>query len=497
MAVGLPRTIIPPSHWSAAFVEHLRTVHFALIATAAALVVVALTTKQFSTEVANYELHRLLDMKRRWGADFLRNEFGNVTDVAGTQKQLLDALGKGFDIRLSPLENDVARNAIRQTTITDECCFVQDDLFEDLPANINGISAHAKFPLEMVYLRTASDSFSKSAAKSVPLMPDSLPAIESFWKILDRTNVEYYFPMSIGELGVVTEGDEEVRGKVQFSILKERGVTEQFLFSEDEERAQKHPIQMQLEPTYALEDLQGHQRNVVLQFTGIYPVRRSSAQTFKFHAVVTQYVYVELNGSRFAEYLGVKSPKFNRAFYDLLQVADRNGVYTLKELEENLSKAGVSEAPVFEAFGVKFPADLAILGGTLALLSVQLYFFVYLRKLSGSLKPDDPGWDVPWIGMDTSAVSRIIFIITASVLPVLSLVVLGAETSLRRTRIYWDFLDGVFHHDPFKDWSWSVRATIFGMLISVALSGYLGYLSWKYRPSIEDEPEAAMLNPPA
>src|SRR5215472_12744194 len=32
----------------------------------------------------------------------------------------------------------------------------------------------------------------------------------------------------------------------------------------------------------------------------------------------------------------------------------------------------------------------------------QLYFFLYLGKLDGRLRPDDPGWDVPWIGMDCS-----------------------------------------------------------------------------------------------
>src|SRR5215469_4918784 len=43
-----------PAHWSKDFVEHLRTVHFALIATALALIVIALTTKPYSTDVAKY-----------------------------------------------------------------------------------------------------------------------------------------------------------------------------------------------------------------------------------------------------------------------------------------------------------------------------------------------------------------------------------------------------------------------------------------------------------
>jgi hypothetical protein len=58
-----------PVHWSKDFVEHLRTVHFALIATAVALVIVALTTKPYSTAVAKNEFHRLRGFMRNWTPD--------------------------------------------------------------------------------------------------------------------------------------------------------------------------------------------------------------------------------------------------------------------------------------------------------------------------------------------------------------------------------------------------------------------------------------------
>jgi hypothetical protein len=63
-----------PAHWSKDFVEHLRTVHFALIATAVALVIVAVTTKPYSTAVAARELRQIQDLRSQWSLGFVRDK---------------------------------------------------------------------------------------------------------------------------------------------------------------------------------------------------------------------------------------------------------------------------------------------------------------------------------------------------------------------------------------------------------------------------------------
>src|SRR5207244_4251496 len=66
----------------------------------------------------------------------------------------------------------------------------------------------------------------------------------------------------------------------------------------------------------------------------------------------------------------------------------------------------------------KFPAAQIALWGYLLLASVQLYFFVYLKRLTEMLRvEDDTVWGFPWIGMDLSAAARVILFATIVILP--------------------------------------------------------------------------------
>lgn len=182
-----------------------------------------------------------------------------------------------------------------------------------------------------------------------------------------------------------------------------------------------------------------------------------------------EYVVVNLNDKTLSEYLGVSPGRFNEVFRQLQEFAKTSGIQSLPALEEALSKSDLSDSPVFEAFGIKFPAGTAILGGVVVLLGVQLYFFLYLRKLNGSLKPDDPGWDVPWIGMDSSGLARAAFMGTVVLLPVVSLMVLSHETLRVALFVKWDRT--------------GVLKTL-GLLLVMTLSAFLGIRSWKFRPQV-------------
>jgi hypothetical protein len=488
MAFRRTNQFLTPTHWSEAFVEHLRTVHFALIATAAALIVVALTTKPFSTEVANYELHRLLYLKQHWSATFVRNEFGIEITTKDPKKQSLDAFGKRFDVELSPVEK-----ALNEIPINQDCCFVEDDHEDVDHPRGEDVHAQAHFPTDTVYISTTDYGGTAHASDvRVPPMPGNLREIGLFWATLDDENMTLYYPEAIDNIGLLTNV-ENFDSKIQLSPAGSAFYN--FLFPVGEDK--KHPVSMKLERVSEISEQDSHPQNLVLRFTGEYDQGQEQSKQFEIHALVTTYVYSELDGAGLARYLQVKSPKFDRAFYDLLQVADKDGVTTLPELSDILTKSELSETPVFEAFGIKFPTDLATLGGTVVLLSVQVYFFVYLRRLYGSLRQDDPGWDVPWIGMDSSGLARTIFLITVVILPALSLVILGREAAIRMTRVYWDWVGGIFHHDPVGAWSWPVKFKLLGLIVSVILSGCLGALSWRYRPRIAATSASTMWNLPA
>src|SRR5271170_3995491 len=59
--------------WSKDFVEHLRTVHFALIATAVAVIVVAQTAKPYNRFEADRELNQIQQLKLKWSPEFVKS----------------------------------------------------------------------------------------------------------------------------------------------------------------------------------------------------------------------------------------------------------------------------------------------------------------------------------------------------------------------------------------------------------------------------------------
>lgn len=71
----------------------------------------------------------------------------------------------------------------------------------------------------------------------------------------------------------------------------------------------------------------------------------------------------------------------------------------------------------FETLGIKFPAELVTKYGLVPLVGIQLYLLLYLKRLSGSPAPDDPGWNIPWMGVDQSFLGRAMTFATVYVLP--------------------------------------------------------------------------------
>lgn len=96
----------------------------------------------------------------------------------------------------------------------------------------------------------------------------------------------------------------------------------------------------------------------------------------------------------------------------------------------------------FEAFGVKFPAQGTTRWGILVVLGIQLYLFIHLRELAGKLNPEDAGWDVAWIGVYDSTLSKRVFAFSAFWLPigaVAALAIRGLYIS-DFAKLYWAIL---------------------------------------------------------
>jgi hypothetical protein len=179
---------------------------------------------------------------------------------------------------------------------------------------------------------------------------------------------------------------------------------------------------------------------------------------------------------------------FERSFSDLSVAAAQQMTLPLKDVLDSVHEEAAKGGEVFEAVGLKIPIRVITLGGNLVVLSIQLYFLVYLRQLCGKLKPDDPAWDVPWIAMDSSVLSKIIFYVSVVILPSLASILLGWQATARLTAEYWERTELWFRPIHFlkgpRQWDHAALLEITFLTLAAIASGYLGLLSWKYRPQV-------------
>jgi len=442
-------------------------VHLTLIATAAALIIVALTTKQYSAEVAKNELHRIQGLRSIWSPDIaysLNPQHSNAVklfeDFPAVQTKPKPDEGD-FSVSNISLRNRICES-IWDGREPNARSFVE---IESNPVVVSAISPDA-----FDFHETLQDSFDSL----IPKLPQTISGLEHWWDSLDYSRYQLFMPSDVDPRAII--GPEDLSD--QYAKPTKRYAVYLGLFDSPASDCDIaiHPTHRVIKPQLIYSELGG------LQFVAPY---RNDHSGGMIHLLVGHFWHANLNRTNLASYLKVNEGQFRHAFEDLRRVAEVNGVDTFDKLDEVLSKAEVSDAPAFEAFGIKFPADVATLGGTIALLCVQLYFFLYLRKLYGALKPDDEGWNVPWIGMDSSRLGKAVFRATVVLLPVISLFFLGGEASIRLSRGYWDAEKWSLHFlAPFWEWHWTVQAKVGSLLIALIVSALLGALSWKYRPQL-------------
>jgi hypothetical protein len=417
------------------------------MATAVTLIVVAVTTKPYSTAVAARELRQIQDLRTNW-----------------SQKFIYDKLN-------------------RQHFSSPPFLNLGISLFDPNPNNAR----------KTVYLRIERDdtiyeaSFDESVCDygslghtDIPTPPETVTRFGAWWDNLGRGVCYFYFPNrirtpAVNRLGV-KHTDIELLPSASPKAPPNASTQELKQLSTC---CLRRPVEM-------FSSFDGG-TNTLQYLSSIH----ESFGTVAVVLPVAEFERSEVSLNSVSSYMGIRPGRFDESFRDLEEVVKANGVESLAALQDILSKVAVSDSPVFEAFGIKFPADVATIGGTIVLLGVQLYFFIYLRKLSGTLKEDDDGWNVPWIGMDASPVARASSWTTIVFLPIASLLVLGTASAIRLTRGYWGFPNGKFHLAPVSGFHWTVDVKLVAMIVAIILSAYLGSICWEYRPQM-----AAVSAPP-
>jgi len=408
-------------HWSKDFVEHLRTVHFALIAVSVGLILIL--SRSDSSALA--EIRQIIDLKNEWPLQALDNPSDMIEAfrLPGKSQQIDWKSDKFVTVRVRG-------------------------------ADSKGHTVRLVFPTPNWYFPEGS----------IAQFPETLTAFGSWWGALRGKHV-FDVPDAI-----------YLRGEERREVDRDSSMPVVGVDSGSSATAASLQLDLSEVPWDDPDEIPNVQYKAVVSSDLSYwiyvaRVRRASLDQSAIVRVVNRRGWNWRVGT------------FEKSFAGLAREASGLEIENLEQVEKVLAQRLANRSEEFEAFGMKFPIAQVTVWGTVILLGVQLYFFLYLKQLSGKLGPDDPGWDIPWICLDQSLFGLGLFLATVIVLPVTAMLLIGGRTTLRLTISYrapdsWQFLV------PVGDWDRVVLLQIVAYVLASITALVLGISCWCYRPRL-------------
>jgi hypothetical protein len=375
-------------HWSKDFVEHLRTVHFALIVTCIALIVI----KTSGTDTYQKALSQIELVKK------LAPEMNATAFAAKAETVYIAANNRNASNYI---------NSYHRGPETFRASMSVGDVFLVAEAPYRGSEpprTHPGYPVGTM----------KWANTSIPSQMSSLESFKTAWDVISK---HYLLGSCNGSTAPELVQNHEI-GK---------------LFTEDgpADKAKAADAYLSCSPEneddYSVEDELGGRRSQNTGDSDPLLVLADAGHSVIVGLLGQQYVPFFPQDALRAKFPDLPQGMFSEAFADLNELTNglqRDDIDELQAWLSNQQSQHSSES--FEAFGVRFPASATVAWGTVIVLAVQIYLLLHLRELAPRLTSDDPGLDVPWVGLYRWSVSRLMM--TASLLlPAFTIFVLNAD----------------------------------------------------------------------
>jgi len=428
------KSVPQPEHWSKDFVEHLRTVHFALLTVSLGLILL-LSSKPYDVQKAQIQLEEILLLKSWWAPNGLtlpgRLPFG-----------LLEMQYTAADPVPNQSRDDSTSKPLPVT-----------DTFEaalDLGTEKKNIT----FVLPQVnwywcrQFKGSSPAIFFDDPEAPREFPNRMRDLPQWWKRLDN-NYSVYRVVEVLPIGAAAyllphTGSRE--GTVTISELNSG-------------HAGNDRVQLSLTPSCQ------HTDSFLSALDG-----RGHAFIFRIHLLLEQRMSQSALNDRFMD---LTPGPFEKTFSNLVKATRGREDLDLGLLLNKISEEAAKGPEVFEAFGLKFPAEQVSVWGGVVLMGVQLYLFLYLKKLSNKLEPDAAGWDMPWIAMDQSRWAQLVVLLTFVVLPIAAAV------------LAFEQVIGLQLPDIRGHWT-GAWLELFKALCVLSASVALSIFSWIFRPRLRE-----------
>jgi hypothetical protein len=414
-------------------VEHLRTVHFALIGASVALIILVLT-KPFDLQRAVSQTQKILEIKQKWSSNWMKESLG-ATRVIRLRKASPD---------------DEAENSNSEVPFSNT---VQIQIWAPQQT------------LPEVLELTLEDSWMMGSQKPIGAFPGNLAEFKSWWDGL-TTPAPAAFATSLARkcMGFDNPDNPGASQEALECSLRVAFPTGDLLrdYAVDEKSKvvakgylDSHAADLQLVRANGL-DYYDLQTRTGYWFTAHYDDKRIAR-------VYAGYSIFDLDQSLVARAFALRPGPFGDAFRDLSIAGRDSESIPLEKLEAQLEEKLARGGDAFEIFGLKLPGEQVTSFGILFLLCAQLYLLLYLRQLRGNLTGAGDGWNVPWMALEGSWMGQSMYAFSLALAP--AAICLLQYGPLRRA---FDSRGG-----------WLVSIVVF---LSALLSIALAVACWVYRP---------------
>jgi hypothetical protein len=437
-----PKAVTANVHWSKDYVEHLRSVHFTLIAACIALIVIITSGRAYDPDLVIKQVDQISSYKDSWSETWLR--FLQAPDLPFNQSKGSYSEVPGAESLLS-CTHVKAGNRFFRLGVTDNPRLV---LFGYTPA-------------------TPSSKSESSSGKAIDAssFPEVIHDFEYLWNN----------PALVLEFEKIAKTGDYVEGAPRpayFSNPKFKNSGSFVCATHPDAHAEELKLDGWAQHGDTLLILLRSSSGVILALP-VYPSR------FAFSP--------PRNLRRSLSNTPATAPDpagFENEFSELaIAVGDNN--YQMWEGLRKLLADEVGRGDSFEAFGLKFPTSQVTVWGIIVILLLQLYLAVYLIQLSQKeFTFEDPGADVPWIGINMSLPGRAIYFMTLIALPWFTVLLLCARAGVRKL--------GRSTYGNWKFWNWSwerlsppAKLQAGGLLVALLFALALAYACWRSRPRLK------------
>jgi hypothetical protein len=399
-------------HWSKDYVEHLRTVHFTLIAVCLGLFVLATSPSPTGLSTAHTQIVDIIEFARTLQPNWFYKEAARQLE---SRERRSDASPEKF------VPDPPVANAVEWLENQ-----VPHRLAVEFPSS-NWVVCGGLQKLAV------DDSMSSAILPANTFEMKDNMSLDQFSRIWDVLNAPTEIRIPIATESVLYRGGFPISGNVSVQDVREKLT---FRYIKVDSPTEKTGLSLIcLEPSVSQKSPDYHN-------TG-YLAWNPTINNGDFIVIpVRAYQIVPFDPQAF--WVARFSPRwhhgsFEYTFRELNNITKNYQRQDLRTIEQIIADEEKRSGESFEAFGIKFPAEGTTRWGILVILAIQAYFWIHLRELGEKLGPGDPGWDVAWIGAYQSILARLLFRLTAFVLPVgvvLELGIRGLRLS-HYSMLYW------------------------------------------------------------